>query len=55
MNSKNETVNTISNMGIYGAYSIIGANYKFLKDKFDMNVNDVYKVWSDRFEMVYLS
>ena len=45
--SKNVTVNTIGNMGKYSSYSIMGANYKMLKEKYDMNESNVFKSWDN--------
>jgi hypothetical protein len=48
INSVNQTVNTISNMGKYGSYSILGSNYRHLKYKYNMEINNVVKQWHNK-------
>jgi hypothetical protein len=47
MKSDNSTVKTIANMGIYSSYSIMGGNFKHLRDKYGMNANKVNKQWNE--------
>ena len=44
INSVNQTVKTLSNMGKYGSYSILCSNYGHLKYKYNMEINNVVKV-----------
>ena len=43
--SSNETVRTITGMGVYGKHSILGANARHLTYKYDMNCKLVKQVW----------
>ncbi len=47
--SENNTVCTISNMGQYSSYSIMGANIKlfnkYINDKYCMDERNVYATW----------
>ncbi len=45
MNSSNIVVKTITNMGIYGLHSVMGANKRFLQSKFYMEEMNVYEIW----------
>ncbi len=48
MKSDNNTVKTISMMGVNGLYSVFGANYRVLFTKYGMNLNNIMKVWNER-------
>ncbi len=48
MKSDNNTVKTISMMGVNGLYSDLGANYRVLCTKYGMNLNNIMKVWNER-------
>ncbi len=48
MKSDNNTVKTISMMGVNGLYSVLGANYRLLCTKYGMNLNNIMKVWNER-------
>ncbi len=48
MKSDNNTVKTISMMGVNGLYSVLGANYTVLCTKYGMNLNNIMKVWNER-------
>ncbi len=48
MKSDNNTVKTISMMGVNGLYSALGANYRVLCTKYGMNLNNIMKVWNER-------
>ncbi len=43
------TVKTISTMGVNGLYSVLGANYGVLCTKYGMNLNNIMKVWNERY------
>ncbi len=43
--SDNNTVCTISNMGQYSSYSIMGVNIKHFNDKYCMDDRNVYATW----------
>ena len=43
--SNNNTVRTISKMGQHSSYSIMGANYKFLRNMYDMTESNVHGKW----------
>ncbi len=45
MNSSNIIVKTITNMDIYGLYSVMGANKIFLQSKFCMEEMNMYEMW----------
>ena len=47
VNSRNYTVKTISNMGLFGSHSIMGSNYKYLQSRFKMCQGHVSKRWDD--------
>ena len=47
-NSCNNIVKTISNMGLYSSYSIIGANVRHLEALYSTQVSNVQKIWTDR-------
>ena len=49
--SRNHVVRTIANMGLLGSYSVIGQNMRFLKSKFDMIVDNVYKTWNGQWSI----
>ncbi len=49
MKSNNNTVNTISMMGVNGWYSVLGANYRVLSTKCGMNLNNIMKVLNERY------
>ncbi len=42
--SDNNTVKTISMIGVNGLYSVLGANYRVLSTKYGMNLNNRMKV-----------
>ncbi len=44
MNSSNIVVRTITNMGIYGLHSVMGANKRILQSKFYMEEMKVYEM-----------
>ncbi len=44
MKSHNNTVKTISMMGVNGWYSVLGANYRVLCTKYGMNLNHIMKI-----------
>ncbi len=48
--SENNTVCTISNMGQYSSYSIMGANIKLFNDKYCMDERNMYATWRDMCE-----
>ncbi len=48
MKSDNNTVKTISMMGVNGLYSVLDANYRVLCTKYGMNLNNIMKVWNER-------
>ncbi len=48
--SENNTVCTISNMGQYSRYSIMGANIKLFNAKYCMDERNVYATWRDMCE-----
>ncbi len=45
--SDNNTVKTISMMGVNGLYSVLGANYRVLSTKYGMNLNNIMKIWNN--------
>ena len=47
-NSCNTIVNTISNMGLYSSYSIMGTNARHLDVLYNMKVSNVQKTWTNR-------
>ncbi len=48
MKYHNNTVKTISMMGVNGLYSVLGANYRVLSTKYSMNWNNIMKGWNER-------
>ncbi len=48
MNPSNIVVKTITNMGIYGLHSVMGANKRFLQSKFYMEEMNVYEIWKQK-------
>ncbi len=48
LKSDNNTVKTISMMGVNGLYSVLGVNYRVLCTKCSMNLNNVMNVWNGR-------
>ena len=44
--SNNIYVKTVMNMGLYGAYSVIGGNLRLLEYRYNMNIKEMYKNWS---------
>ncbi len=46
--SENNTVCTISNMGQYSSYSIMGANITLLNDKYCIHERNVHATWRAR-------
>ncbi len=53
MNSSNIVVKTITNMGIYGLHSVMGANKRFLQSKLYMEEMNVYEIWKQMITAVY--
>ncbi len=47
MKSDNNTIKTISMMGVNRLYSVLGANYRVLSTKYGMNLNNIMKVWNE--------
>ncbi len=47
MKSDNNTVKTISIIGVNGLYSVLGANYRVLCTKYRMNLNNIMKAWNE--------
>ena len=47
INSKNHYVKTVSNMGLYGSYSTLGGNIRWLQYKYNLDVKQIYKQWND--------
>ena len=47
LESDNITVRTISNMGLHGSYSIMGANFNHFNYKWNMDICDVCKSWKN--------
>ncbi len=47
-NAFNIVVKTITNMGIYGLHSVMGANKRFLQSQFSMEERDVYDMWKQK-------
>ncbi len=45
--SDNNTGKTISMVVLNGLYSILGANYRVLSNKYGMNSNNIMTVWKD--------
>ncbi len=48
MKSDSNTVKTISMVGVNGLYSVLNADYRVLCTKYDMNLNNIMKVWNER-------
>ncbi len=48
MNSSIIFVKTITNMGIYGLHSVMGANKRFLQSQFYMEEVNVYEMWKQK-------
>ncbi len=48
MKSDNNTVKTISMMGVNGLYSVLGANCRVLSTKYGMNLNNIMNVWNEK-------
>ena len=44
--SRNNVVKTITNMGFNGLHSVMGGNMRLMKQKYDMNVGNVYEMWN---------
>ena len=47
INSKSNVVRMISNMGVNGTHSIMGANFRLMQTRYEMNVSNVYVKWKD--------
>ena len=45
LNNPNTYVQYVSKMSVYGAYSIMGGNIRWLKYKYDMNTKEVIGKW----------
>ena len=50
LTSRNDTVKYISTMGTYGIYSIMGNNFRFLNEKYDMNDSSVNGKWKEMYD-----
>ncbi len=48
MKYDNNTVKTISMIGVNGLYSVLGVNYRVLRTKYFINLNNILKVWNER-------
>ncbi len=48
MSWSNIVVKTITNMGIYGLHSVMGANKRFLQSMFYMEEINVYEMWKQK-------
>ncbi len=48
MKSDNNTVKTISMMGVNRLYAVLGANYRVLSTKYGMNLNKIMKECNER-------
>ncbi len=48
MKSDNNTIKTLSIMGMNRLYFVLGANYRVLCTKYGMNLNNTVKVWNER-------
>ncbi len=48
MKSDNNTVKTVSMMGVNGLYSVLVANYRVLCNKYGMNLNNIMKMWNEK-------
>ncbi len=48
LNSSSQNLKSISNMGRFGTYSIMGGNIRLLIEKYDMNVENVVNAWNER-------
>ncbi len=48
MNTSNIVVKTITNMGVYGLHSVMGANKRFLQSKFYVEEMNVYEMWKQK-------
>ncbi len=48
MNTSNIVVRTITNMGVYGLHSVMGANKRFLQSKFYVEEMNVYEMWKQK-------
>ncbi len=48
MNSSDIVVNTITNIGIYGLHSVMGAKKRFLQSKSYMEEMNVYAMWKQK-------
>ncbi len=48
MNSSNVVVNTITDMVIYGLYSVLGANIRFLQSKLYIDEMNAYEMWKQK-------
>uniref|UniRef100_A0A0P4VXS2 Reverse transcriptase domain-containing protein n=1 Tax=Scylla olivacea TaxID=85551 RepID=A0A0P4VXS2_SCYOL len=46
LTSDNMVIRTIGRMGVYGRHSIMGSNVRYLSYKFNMNIGDINKVWT---------
>ena len=43
--SNNVYVKTIMSMGLCGAYSVVGGNFRLLKCRFNVDIKEIYKNW----------
>ena len=43
----NFKVQTITKMGVFGSYSVIGGNYRLLLSRFNMNVKNITNEWNN--------
>ena len=46
LKSKNKTVNMITGMAIHGSHSVLGQNIKYLSYKYNLNTNEITKLWN---------
>ena len=47
INSQNQYVKSVSNMGLHGSYSIFGGNVRWLQYKYNLDVKQIYRQWND--------
>ena len=47
INSKNQYVRTVSNMGLYGSYSTFRGNVRWLNYKYNLDVKEINNEWND--------
>ncbi len=54
LNSSSQNVKSISNMGRFGTYSIMGGNIRLLNEKYYVNVKNVVKAWNERISFLLI-